>query len=116
VAERTKIPLETIEAVKKKLRKLPEKNPGKSVKEALELLAADFQNTLKKGYSVKELRGFLVEEKLVIPFGLIKGVALAEQDKPIKKNGAKAGREETKIDEAPAYAITIKPDTPDTEL
>jgi hypothetical protein len=105
-----------IEAVKKKLRKLPEKNPGKSVKETVEILAADFQNTLKKGYSLKELRGFLAEKKLVIPLALIKGVALAEQNKPLKKIAVEVGRDETKTDEAPAYAITIKPDTPDTEL
>jgi hypothetical protein len=115
VAERTRISLETIEAVKKKLRKLPVKNPGKSVREAVESLARDFQNTLKKGYSLKELRGFLAEEKLTIPSALFKRIALGEQRKLNSKKGSEAGGTDAKTGEAPVHAVNVKPDTPEGE-
>ena len=54
MAVKTKIPMEKIMAVKKKLQKLPVKETGKTREEALEMLAEDFQEALKKGYSVKE--------------------------------------------------------------
>ena len=56
MAVKTKIPMEKIMAVKKKLQKLPVKETGKTREEALEMLAEDFQEALKKGYSVKEIR------------------------------------------------------------
>jgi hypothetical protein len=77
----------------------------------VKILAADFQNTLKKGYSLKELRGFLAEEKLVIPLALMKAIAFGEQSKLNKKNEAEAGGADAKTDEALTYAITVKPDT-----
>ena len=43
MAVKTRIPMEKIMAVKKKLQKLPPKDTGKTREEALEILAGDFQ-------------------------------------------------------------------------
>ena len=50
----------------KKLQKLPTKETGKTREEALEMLAGDFQEALKKGYSVKEIREILGEEGVTL--------------------------------------------------
>ena len=60
MAVKTRIPMEKIMAVKKKLQKLPAKETGKTREEALEILAGDFQEALRKGYSVKGSSGFSV--------------------------------------------------------
>lgn len=66
MAVKTRIPMEKIMAVKKKLQKLPAKETGKTRAEALEILAGDFQEALKKGYSVKEIREILGEEGVTL--------------------------------------------------
>ena len=71
MAVKTRIPMEKIMAVKKKLQKLPAKETGKSREEALEILAGDFQEALKKGYSVKEIREILGEEGVTLALGKI---------------------------------------------
>ena len=76
MAVKTKIPMEKIMAVKKKLQKLPPKDTGKTREEALEMLAGDFQEALKKGYSVKEIREILGEEGVRLALA---GLAKAEK-------------------------------------
>ena len=71
MAVKTRIPMEKIMAVKKKLQKLPAKETGKTREEALEMLAGDFQEALKKGYSVKEIREILGEEGVTLALGKI---------------------------------------------
>lgn len=66
MAVKTKIPMEKIMAVKKKLQKLPKKDTGKTREETLEILAGDFQEALKKGYSLKEIREILGEEGVTL--------------------------------------------------
>ena len=66
MAVKTRIPMEKIMAVKKKLQKLPTKETGKTREEALEILEGDFQEALKKGYSVKEIREILGEEGVTL--------------------------------------------------
>ena len=66
MAVKTKIPMEKIMAVKKKLQKLPKKDTGKTREEALEILAGDFREALKKGYSLKEIREILGEEGVTL--------------------------------------------------
>lgn len=66
MAVKTRIPMEKIMVVKKKLQKLPAKETGKIREEALEMLAEDFQEALKKGYSVKEIREILSEEGVTL--------------------------------------------------
>ena len=76
MAVKTRIPMEKIVAVKKKLQKLPAKETGKTRAEALEILAGDFQEALKKGYSVKEIREILGEEGVRLALA---GLAKAEK-------------------------------------
>ena len=71
MAVKTRIPMEKIMAVKKKVHKLPAKETGNTREEALEILAGDFQEALKKGYSVKEIREILGEEGVTLALGKI---------------------------------------------
>lgn len=66
MAVKTRIPMEKIMAVKKKIQKLPQKETGKTREEALEILTGDFQEAWKKGYSVKEIREILGEEGVTL--------------------------------------------------
>lgn len=72
MAEKTKIPLKKIEALKKRLQKLPLKDDVKSREEAVELLETSFQDALKKGYTLKELRSLFAEEGVALPLSLLK--------------------------------------------
>lgn len=76
MAVKTKIPMEKIMTVKKKLQKLPAKETGKTREEVLEMLAGDFQEALKKGYSIKEIREILGEEGITLALGKISDKAL----------------------------------------
>lgn len=69
MAVKTKIPMEKILVIQKRLQKLPTKDTGKTREEALEILAGDFQEALKKGYSVKEIREILGEEGVTLALG-----------------------------------------------
>ena len=71
MAVKTKIPMEKILVIQKRLQKLPTKDTGKTREEALEILAGDFQEALKKGYSVKEIREILGEEGVTLALGTI---------------------------------------------
>lgn len=66
------ISLKKIESLKKRLQKLPLKEEVRSREEAIEFLEASFQEALKKGYSLKELRALFVEEGVVLPLSLLK--------------------------------------------
>ena len=66
MAVKTKIPMEKILVIQKRLQKLPARETGKTREEALEILAGDFQEALKKGYSVKEIREILGEEGVTL--------------------------------------------------
>lgn len=69
MAVKTKIPMEKILVIQKRLQKLPTRDTGKTREEALEILAGDFQEALKKGYSVKEIREILGEEGITLALG-----------------------------------------------
>jgi hypothetical protein len=71
MAVKTKIPMEKILVIQKRLQKLPARETGKTREEALEILAGDFQEALKKGYSVKEIREILGEEGITLALGKI---------------------------------------------
>ena len=79
MAVKTKIPMEKIMAVKKKLQKLPVKETGKTREEALEMLAEDFKEALKKGYSVKEIREILSAEGVTLALKKISGKIFQRQ-------------------------------------
>ncbi len=67
-----KISLKKIENLKKRLEKLPLKDDVKSREEAVEILEASFQDALKKGYTLKELRIIFAEEGVALPLSLLK--------------------------------------------
>lgn len=83
MAVKTKIPLEKITAIQKRLQKLPVKNTGKNRDEAMELLAPDFQKALEKGYTLKDLRKIVTEEGATLPLSKL-------TDKPASESASSA--------------------------
>jgi hypothetical protein len=61
-----RIPLEAIQAMKKVLDALPDKNLDKTKEEALTMLNGQIQKAYAKGYSVKELAAILSEGKVAV--------------------------------------------------
>ncbi len=61
-----RIPLEAIQAMKKTLDALPDKNLDKTKEEALAMLSGQIQKAYAKGYSVKELAAILSEGKVAV--------------------------------------------------
>jgi hypothetical protein len=61
-----RIPVEAIQAMKKVLEALPDKNLDKTKEEALAMLGSQIQRAYAKGYSVKELATILSEGKVAV--------------------------------------------------
>lgn len=61
-----RIPVEAIQAMKKTLDALPDKNLDKTKEEALAMLGSQIQRAYSKGYSVKELAAILSEGKVTV--------------------------------------------------
>jgi hypothetical protein len=142
MAVKTKIPLEKIMALKKRLHNLPPKDTGKTREEAMEMLAEVFQSALRKGYSLQELRGITTEEGVTLALSKITGKKPHELKAPVQEPGgggvqrgsqneeqrpeehknhvqqitAGVRKNIVNADAKPAHGITIKPDTPDEEL
>jgi hypothetical protein len=142
MAVKTKIPLEKIMALKKRLHNLPPKDTGKTREEAMEILAPVFQSALSKGYSLKELRGMTTEEGVTLALSGLAEKKAGERKMLIQENGenidlpASVNREQTageqkisarkiaaeamkttaQAEEKSTHAIIVKPDTPDEEL
>ena len=116
MASKTKIAPETIVAAQKMLRSLPVRDTRKSPEEAMELLAGDFQNAIRKGYDPRTLRHMLAERGLKLPLSLVKRYPVRERKIPRRNIAAEKMRCEAKNMEEQAHSITVKPDTPDTEL
>ena len=99
MAEKTKIPLKKIEALKKRLQKLPVKDDVKSREEAVQILEMSFQEALKKGYSLKELRAMFAEEGVALPLSLMKKRTPKKQEHSVRNSvteiAAKAVQKET---------------------
>jgi hypothetical protein len=88
MAVKTKIPLEKIMALKKRLQNLPPKDTGKTRDEAMEILAPVFQHALRKGYSLKELRGMSTEEGVFVALSALNEKKPKEQEAEVQKNAA----------------------------
>lgn len=116
MAEKAKIPLKKIEALKKRLQKLPLKDDVKSREETVEILEMSFQEALKKGYSLKELRTMFAEEGVALPLSLLKKRTPKKQEHSVHNSAMEvAAKTVRKEMESPA-GFTIKPDTPDEKL
>ena len=61
-----RIPLDAIQAMKKTLDALPDKNLGKTQEEALAMLGSHIQKAFSKGYSVKELAAIMTTGKVAV--------------------------------------------------
>jgi hypothetical protein len=61
-----RIPVEAIQAMKKILDALPDKNLDKTKEEAVAMLAGQIQKAYSKGYTVKELAAILSEGKVAV--------------------------------------------------
>ena len=142
MAVKTKIPLEKIVALKKRLHNLPQKDTGKTRDEAMEILAPVFQSALRKGYSLKELRGMTTEEGVTLALSALAEkksgerktpvqqvddgdtasvpqtveTMLEKQQTPVGKIAAEAMKKLVKVEDKPAHGFKVRPDTPDTEL
>ena len=85
MAVKTKIPLEKIMALKKRLQNLPPKDTGKTRDEAMEILAPVFQGALRKGYSLKELRGMTTEEGVTLALSALAEKKSGERKTPVQE-------------------------------
>ena len=118
-----RIPVKDINAMRKILDDLPDKNLGKTRDEAADLLNAHILKALEKGYTVKEVAAIMAGGNVVIPAPVIRAKVLpakaaprkrepkprAEIAKPVAAPPATSHAQE----ETPAY---YTPDIPDTEL
>ncbi len=118
-----RIPVKDINAMRKILDELPDRNLGKTREEAADLLNANILKALEKGYTVKEVAAIMAGGNVVIPAPLIRAKVLpakaaprkrepkprAEIAKPVAAPPATSHAQE----ETPAY---YTPDIPDTEL
>ncbi len=118
-----RIPVKDINAMRKILDDLPDKNLGKTREEAADLLNAHILKALEKGYTVKELAAIMAGGNVVIPAPLIRAKVFPAKAAP-RKREPKPRTETAKPvaappatshaqEETPAY---YTPDIPDTEL
>ena len=118
-----RIPVKDINAMRKILDDLPDRNLGKTREEAAELLNAHILKALEKGYTVKELAAIMAEGNVVIPAPVIRAKVLPQKAVP-RKRELKPRPEAVKPvavppvmsqpqEDIPEY---YTPDKPDTEL
>ena len=118
-----RIPVKDINAMRKILDDLPDKNLGKTREEAAELLNANILKAFEKGYTVKEVAAIMAGGNVVIPAPVIRAKVLPAKAAPRKrepkprperiKPAALPPKERKPEQETPAY---YTPDIPDTEL
>ena len=118
-----RIPVKDINAMRKILDDLPDRNLGKTREEAAELLNANILKAIEKGYTVKELAAIMAEGNVVIPAPVIRAKVLPAKAAPRKREPKPRPETAKSIaappatsqaqEETPAY---YTPDIPDTEL
>ena len=118
-----RIPAKDINAMRKILDDLPDKNLGKTREEAAELLNANILKAIEKGYTVKELADIMAQGNVVIPAPVIRAKVLPQKAAP-RKRGPKPRPETVKPVAVPPVTPQTQedipdyytPDKPDTEL
>ena len=118
-----RIPVKDINAMRKILDDLPDKNLGKTREEAAELLNANILKAIEKGYTVKELADIMAKGNVVIPAPVIRAKVLPQKAAP-RKRGPKPRPETVKPVAVPPVTPQTQedipdyytPDIPDTEL
>jgi hypothetical protein len=123
-----RIPVEAIQAMKKILDAMPDKNLDKTKEEALAMLGGQIRKAYAKGYSVKELAAILSEGKVAVSAPTLRAHTCASSPRARKTKPEaavpEAGTEKAEVqkpipakkaepERMPSY---YTPDLPDTEL
>jgi len=132
-----RIPVDAIQAMKKILDALPDKNIGKTQEEALAMLGSHIRKAYSKGYSAKELAAIMTNGKVGVSAPTLRAHTCPPSTRTRKANrksdiSAPPKQEErtrmdtgkpmeTKVEVTSQQArtpgsIVIKPDTPRDEL
>ena len=121
-----RISVDAIQAMKKILDALPDKNLGRTQEEALTQLNAQIQKAYAKGYSVKELAAIMTEGNVAVSAPTLRAHACPARKKERKaKPPVEAPPKEAAAPEKPKTHPAQKtekepsfytPDIPDTEL
>lgn len=118
-----RIPMKDINAMRKILDDLPDKNLGKTREEAADLLNANILKALEKGYTVKEVAAIMAQGNVVIPAPVIRAKVLPAKAAPQKRESKPRPETAKPVAAPPATSHTQEetpayytPDIPDTEL
>ena len=118
-----RIPVKDINAMRKILDDLPDKNLGKTREEAVELLNANILKAIEKGYTVKELADIMAQGNVVIPAPVIRAKVLPQKAVPRKREPKPRPETVKPVVVPPVTSQTQEdipdyytPDIPDTEL
>ena len=118
-----RIPVKDINAMRKILDDLPDKNLGKTREEAAELLNANILKAIEKGYTVKELADIMAQGNVVIPAPVIRAKVLPAKAAPRKREPKPRPETVKPVAVPPVTPQTQEdipdyytPDKPDTEL
>ena len=118
-----RIPVKDINAMRKILDDLPDRNLGKTREEAAELLNANILKAIEKGYTVRELADIMAQGNVVIPAPVIRAKVLPQKAVPRKRELKPRPEAVKPVAVPPAMSQTQEdipeyytPDQPDTEL
>ena len=118
-----RIPVKDINAMRKILDDLPDRNLGKTREEAAELLNANILKAIEKGYTVRELADIMAQGNVVIPAPVIRAKVLPQQAVPRKRELKPRPEAVKPVAVPPVMSQTQEdipeyytPDKPDTEL
>jgi len=118
-----RIPVKDINAMRKILDDLPDRNLGKTREEAAELLNANILKAIEKGYTVRELADIMAQGNVVIPAPVIRAKVLPQKEVPRKRELKPRPEAVKPVAVPPVMSQTQEdipeyytPDKPDTEL
>ena len=118
-----RIPVKDINAMRKILDDLPDRNLGKTREEAAELLNANILKAIEKGYTVRELADIMAQGNVVIPAPVIRAKVLPQKAVPRKRELKPRPEAVKPVAVPPVMSQTPEdipeyytPDKPDTEL
>ena len=118
-----RIPVKDINAMRKILADLPDRNLGKTREEAAELLNANILKAIEKGYTVRELADIMAQGNVVIPAPVIRAKVLPQKAVPRKRELKPRPEAVKPVAVPPVMSQTQEdipeyytPDKPDTEL
>ena len=118
-----RITVKDINAMRKILDDLPDRNLGKTREEAAELLNANILKAIEKGYTVRELADIMAQGNVVIPAPVIRAKVLPQKAVPRKRELKPRPEAVKPVAVPPVMSQTQEdipeyytPDKPDTEL